>query len=165
MNLTKRMVAFIKAARGRDQWRPGLMAMWCSAKLSAAYAIDGFRMHAVKMNPAPSCDFAFRQMTDENGATGFSLVPINPADKPHIELAKPRRRGQSMIIQPRFLIQALKEIEARDVRITIVDWGPDRHGLELTGISDNIGAFYALIMGMDPIVRSADKDWRPWDDA
>lgn len=161
MNLTKRQVRFLKPARSKDPYRKGLRSMWCIKHRKVAVATDGFVLHALPITE-PSCDFAFRDITDVNGQAGFSLSNHPEEDAPKIDFAKPKARGVSMYINPKLLQRTLNALDGHNsMRLSVVRFGGVGWMLVLQGIEDNVGPYYAEIMGMHP--GSMEKsEWGPW---
>lgn len=163
MQLTKRRLKFLKAARHRDPRMAKYHAMWCLKKYRTAMAVNGFIMHAVPIQE-PSCTFAFRAIEGANKEQQFSLMAVDESDAPKIDIGQPGPILASMWINPMFLrrsLEALGNDPGNSVKLSIHRAGKKGQALAISGDHDNIGAFYALIMGMyrDP---ESSETWSPW---
>lgn len=164
MRLTKRQIAFLRVARHRDPRREKYHAMWCLKAHRAVVATDGFFLHAVHV-PEPSETFAFRTIQGPNGEKQFALTPVK--DELKIEGAKPKNLRASMSIDANLLRRTLEALGTRRqecIRLSIYEPKKNVHVLALSGELDNLGGFYALIMGMYKD-RNVPDEWNPWPDS
>lgn len=163
MILTKNQIGFLKAARQADPRDERLHAIWCMKKQRAVVALDGFTMHALPVGE-PSETYAFNLIKGMHSQTELSLSPLPARKAPNIDALEDGKEVASMWINPKLLLKTLEAMcrthRGGSIKLAIRKSGGGE-ALALSGEMDNLGGFYAMIMGMHRDDKTR-RTWDPW---